>query len=238
MIPVHQWTHDGVEVLILKCVPPDGRITGTANDGRRYDFTWPLVVGADVVAPDWRPVTECGGGLHGWPWGLAIGDGKEPDWAGTWIVFGANPADVLDLGGKVKCRAGVVRFVGGWQAATNFLLRGQIAWTVQASGGQGHATGYRSVSSATGYRSASSATGYSSAAVATGLDGRAQAGPWGVLALAWWNETARRGEMRCARVGVGDGSDGLLKALVWYRLDQAGAFVEADLLSVKGGSWR
>jgi hypothetical protein len=32
--------------------------------------------------------------------------------------------------------------------------------------------------------------------------------------------------MRCARVGVGDGSDGTLKAHTWYQLDAAGEFVE------------
>jgi hypothetical protein len=34
--------------------------------------------------------------------------------------------------------------------------------------------------------------------------------------------------MRCAQVGIGDGSDGKLKAGVWYRLDVAGAFVEVQ----------
>jgi len=48
-----------------------------------------------------------------------------------------------------------------------------------------------------------------------------------VIALAWWNASARRSEMRCAEVGVGDGSDGKLKAKTWYRLnDDTGAFEE------------
>jgi len=33
--------------------------------------------------------------------------------------------------------------------------------------------------------------------------------------------------MRCAEVGVGDGSDGKLKAHTWYRIDASGAFVES-----------
>jgi hypothetical protein len=48
-----------------------------------------------------------------------------------------------------------------------------------------------------------------------------------VIALAWWNNAATRSEMRCARIGCGDGSDGLLKAGVWYRLDpQTADFIE------------
>jgi hypothetical protein len=32
--------------------------------------------------------------------------------------------------------------------------------------------------------------------------------------------------MRCREVGIGDGSDGKLKANTWYRLDEAGEFQE------------
>jgi hypothetical protein len=89
------------------------------------------------------------------------------------------------------------------------------------------ATGYSSASSATGYRSASSATGDSSASICTGTDSKAMAGKFGCIALAWWNEDEERGEMRCAETGCGDGSDGKLKAEVWYKLDDAGMFMEA-----------
>jgi hypothetical protein len=34
--------------------------------------------------------------------------------------------------------------------------------------------------------------------------------------------------MRCAEVGIGDGSDGKLKAKIWYRLDSDGKFVEVE----------
>ena len=78
----------------------------------------------------------------------------------------------------------------------------------------------------TGDSSASSATGDRSASVCTGLKSKAMAGKYGCIALAWWNEVERRGEMRCAETGCGDGSDGKLKAEVWYRLDDGGQFVE------------
>ena len=78
----------------------------------------------------------------------------------------------------------------------------------------------------TGYSSASSATGYSSSAVCTRLESRAMAGKYGCIALARRNEKENRREMRCAETGRGDGSDGKLKAEVWYCLNDKGEFVE------------
>ena len=226
-VPIHQWTHDGGRVLIVRYVNSDGTSHG--------DFQWPLTVGAEVVAPDWNPEPKCGGGLHGWPWGRFIGDGKDPEWAATWLVVSADPKDVVDLGGKVKCRACRVEYVGSWYAALAMVRAGAIAHVEAVSDGKhatgdqsaSSATGDRSASSATGDQSASSATGDQSAAVVTGCGGNAKAGRFGAVALGWWNKLEQRGEMRCARVGVGDGSDGLLKADVWYSLDATGEFVES-----------
>ena len=216
-VPAHQWTNGGTEVLILKCV---------AKDGASYTgFKWPLTVGAVVEAPDWSPEAVCGGGLHGWPWGLAMGDGKDPDWGSAWLVFGADPSGVVNLGGKCKCRRVTIRFVGEWQAATNFVLSGQIAWVQQAARGAASATGESGAASATGESGAASA-GENSIAAVTGGSGRAKAGAYSAIALSWWNESAERAEMRCREVGYGDGSDGKLKADQWYRMDEAGEFIE------------
>jgi hypothetical protein len=57
----------------------------------------------------------------------------------------------------------------------------------------------------------------------TGLNGRAKAGKYGCIALAWWNEKRHRIEMRCALVGPGR-----LKPDTWYILDPKGEFVEAE----------
>lgn len=73
LIPRHQWTNGGDEVLLLRYVGKDGESFG--------GFKWPLTVGSGVEAPDWNTRVECGGGLHGWPWGFSIGEGKEPDCA-------------------------------------------------------------------------------------------------------------------------------------------------------------
>ena len=234
MTDAHNWTNGTDEVLILKCVNADGlSFSGNNKLHQHVDFRWPLDIGAQVEAPDWTVKNECGGGLHGWPWGFGIGDGKEPDWSGRWIVFGSQPEDVignLEGGQKCKARAGVIRFVGDWHAALQFILKGQMAFVakVTSDAPENHATGDRSASSATGYQSASSATGegsassatgYRSASVVTGISGRARAGKFGCIALAWWNEKENRGEMRCREIGIGDGSDGKLKADTWYRLN-------------------
>ena len=216
--PVHQWTNGGKEVLILRCCDDKN---GTSYGG----FHWPLTVGAAVEAPDWTPDPVCRG-LHGWPWGIGMGGGKEPHWDGAWIVFGAAPSDVKDLCDKCAARAGVVRFGGDWQTANAFVLSGQIAWVQHVARRAASAAGRNGAASATGERGAASATGENGAACVTGLCGLARAGKWGCIALAF--DAGNHQEMRCAQVGSGDGSDGELKAGAWYRLDESGAFVEVE----------
>jgi hypothetical protein len=185
---IHTWTSGDDEVLIVKCVAKDGRSYG--------DFQWPLKIGAVVEAPDWNPEPECGGGLHGWPWGLAIGDGKSPIWdntQATWIVFGALPKDVVDLSGKVKAKRGTIRYVGDWHGAMLHILDGQIrlvqaradgAASATGESGAASATGWSGAASATGERGAASATGWSGAASATGESGAASATGWSGAASA------------------------------------------------------
>ena len=226
---IHTWTNGGEEVLILKCVPPGGIVSGTGSDGTGYRFEWPLAVGMLVEAPDWDPAPRCGGGLHGWAWGLAIGDGKEPDWGAEWIVFGAKPEDVVDLGGKVKAKQGVIRFIGAWQDATNFILTGQINLVQERASGAASATGWSGAASATGERGAASATGESGAAsatgealaaVVTGPYGKARARAGGCIALAHVEADGSL-TMRCSRIG-----DGFLQPDTWYGLDTNGDFKE------------
>ena len=228
IIPYHQWTHDGTEVLIVKQVGKDGSTS--------RGFVWPLTVGAPAESLNWSPEPTCNsGGLFGWAWGIGIGDGKVPLRDMPWLVFAADPSDVILIDAKVKAAKGRVVHVGDWQSATSFVLAGQIAWIHHASSGAASATGWsgtasatgeRGAASATGGRGAASATGESSLAGVTGLSGRVRCGVFGALALAWLNSARNRTEMRVAVTGCGDGTDGLLKANQWYELNEAGAFVE------------
>ena len=248
--PVHQWMHTGEEVLFLRFSDKNGKAHG--------GFQHPLEIGETVTAADWNPKPVCGGGIHGWPWGIGLGSGKDPDWSALWQVYGVTElAEIVsDIEGDSKCKfhTGILRFSGDWHGAMMFILEGQQAWVEHFADGDSKATGDRSASSATGdrsassatgyrsassatgdssassatgYRSASSATGKASASVVTGYLGKAQAGEYGCIALTWWNKAKSRYEMRCAEIGIGDGSDGKLKKETWYYLNDQGQFIEA-----------
>jgi hypothetical protein len=180
-IPIHQWTHTGTKVRILKCVDEDGRGYG--------GFQWPK---SGPVAPEsWSPEPTCdSGGLFGWPWGLGR-DGKQPNYSGVWIVFEADPSDVIDLGGKVKARCGDVIYYGDWWTAAYMVEPGRIAWIEHAARGAASATGESGAASATGERGAASATGESGAASATGESGAASATCWsGAASATGWRGAA------------------------------------------------
>jgi hypothetical protein len=171
IIPVHQWTNDGDEVLVVRFA---------SKDGKSYNnFQHPMTVGETVTAPDWVANCNCGSGIHGWPWALGLGEGKECDWTALWQVYGVKPEDIMqgepDLVGKIKFHTGVLRFLGTWEQAINFVLDGQMAWVYQAASGAASATGARGAASATGWSGAASATGESGAASATGARGAASA---------------------------------------------------------------
>ena len=174
-----EWTNGGDEVLIVRCMSRDGKtsrkrlVNGCVVESE--PFQNPIIIGEIVTAPDWSNKAECGGGIHGWPWALSLGEGKDCDWSGLWQVYGVKPKDIIDLDGKCKFRTGILRFSGDWQSATNFVLSGQIAFIHKSASGASSATGYRGASSATGARGASSATGYRGASSATGSMGASSA---------------------------------------------------------------
>lgn len=97
-IAPHNWTNGGTKVLILRRCNPDG----TSYDG----FKWPLEVGAKVSPQKWSPICTCGNGLHGWPWGMGLGEGSAFSVVNDiFIVFSADPADVVgDIDGTYKCK--------------------------------------------------------------------------------------------------------------------------------------
>ena len=197
IISRHQWTHDGKEVLVVKCV---------AADGSSYKgFKHPLKVGEVVTAPDWNEKDECGGGIHGWPWCFSLGDGKEPDFAGTWLVYGADPKDVIDLEGKVKFRTGTLRYSGGWHGAMMFVLEGQMAWVRQASSGAATASGDNGAATASGYNGAATASGDNGAATASGTSGAATAsGTSGAATASGYNGAATASGYNGAATASGD----------------------------------
>lgn len=117
--PYHKWTNGGDKVRILKFVTTRGK----AYRG----FTWPM---SGVVRPEhWQAVGVCGHGLHGWAWGIGFGEGKSPRWQGKrWIVFEADPADIIRIGSKVKAKCGTVIYSGSFAGALALITKGQRNW--------------------------------------------------------------------------------------------------------------
>jgi hypothetical protein len=169
IIPVHQWTNGGNEVLVVRFVSQDGKSYG--------GFQHPMIVGETVTAPDWKANCNCGGGIHAWPWALGLGEGKDCDWTALWQVYGVKPEDIMqgepELIGKVKFRAGVLRFVGKWWEATNYVLSGQMAWVHHSAWGSASSTGESGSASSTGWSGSASSTGAMGSASSTGWSGSA-----------------------------------------------------------------
>jgi hypothetical protein len=128
---------NGRVLLLRKCAAD-----GSSSRG----FVWPLTIGAEVTAPDWNPRAECGGGLHGLPWACG-------DWSlltgDQWMVFSADPADVVDIdGAKSKAKTARVEHVGTQESCTAFLAaranlqmrRGQV--DTELLPGSGDGSGY------------------------------------------------------------------------------------------------
>ena len=193
----HRWTYDGDKVLVVRQCAHDGSSS--------HGFVWPK--SGPVECPDWQPHNNCGNGLHGWPWGLAMGDGAEPNFTSLWLVVAVDPKDIIDVEdahGKVKFKAGEVVFAGEWWKARELTEKGRNAWIAHFSDGKfsdgkssatGHgsassATGDGSASSATGDKSASSATGYGSASSATGDESASSATGYRSASSATGNRSA------------------------------------------------
>jgi len=174
----HEWTNSDGEVLILRRVPKDRK---TCNG-----FVWPRGVGASVEAPDWgtKGDTECGGGLHGWPWGWGIGDGCDYDIINDiWLVVGVKPGDIrgeLDDGAKCKFHRGIIRVEGSFLDAMAAIRTGFekcVAAVAKHNTDslESAAVGHHSISAAAGTYSKSAVAGHSSKSAAAGQSGRSAA---------------------------------------------------------------
>ena len=165
--PIHKWTHDGKEVLLVKCVDADGVSRGK----NRKDFLWPI--SGPVETPASRKPDCESGGLFGWPWGLNIGGGKDPDYNGRWIVFSAPPENVINLYDKVKVvpkegdtiAHATVLFCGSWFEALLYCALGREAWIIQNARGSAANSGDRGSTANSGVRGSAANSGdYGSAA--------------------------------------------------------------------------
>ena len=220
-------------VLILKTVGADMRAHG--------GFEWPT--SGPVECPTWDPTPDCGGGLHGLLWGCGSGLIDPDDPTRKWVVFAADPADVVEVGAKVKARRGDVVFVGIRDEAIAYLDANgaadkPVAYATHTSGAEGTSTsGYRgtSTSGAEG-TSTSGAEGTSTSGdwgtSTSGDRGTSTSGDWGtstsgkrgIIVCRWWDGTAGRWRLTVGYVG----EDGI-EPDVPYRADSAGRLVKAEV---------
>ena len=102
-------TNQKETVLVLRTVKADG----TSHGG----FQWPLEVDAVAEAPDWKPLGECGNGLHGLV--NAEGNWSLLDWGfeAKALIVEVEKSTVIELNGKVKFPRAVVKQVTTLTAA-------------------------------------------------------------------------------------------------------------------------
>ena len=169
----HEYTHTGDRVLIVKCLNRDG--TGYGG------FKWPKQ--GPVENKHWSREPNCeSGGLFGWPWGIGISDGKDPDALAPWLVFSAKPENVIgeiEKGQKCKAVPGkdgdlpVVVYYGTQSGAMAFTMTGRCGWIEKASGGSASQTGNGGSASQTGDGGSASQAGHRGSASQTGNGGSA-----------------------------------------------------------------
>jgi len=165
----HNWTDGGDRVLILRRINADG----TSYNG--FDgWGEPTEIGKVVTCPDWEPQNKCGGGLHGWPWGMGLGDGHEYSIIDDrWLVVAARPEDVVgELENGQKCKAREVTklydgpFAGAWAMINGGRHRLIEAMSLQ--GTPGTAAGFSSKAASSGNYSKAASSGDSSKAASSG----------------------------------------------------------------------
>jgi hypothetical protein len=152
----------------------------------------------EVVAPDWNPDPECGGGLHGLVRGCGNVNALSHYPGAIWIVFAARESEVVEFDGKAKAPRGRVVYYGERQRAIDLLCEeypdAPIVYRTATVGHRGTAT--------------------------VGDRGTASAGKNGCIQLKYWD-----GER--TRIVTGYIGENGLEPNVTYKLDENHQFVKA-----------
>jgi len=106
----------GYTLMLRTCTgEDDGRLT--AHGG----FFWPAL--GPVECPDWKPVAECGNGLHGFLRGC--GNHNLANWTdrAVWLVVEVKTSEIVSLEGKIKVPRGRVIYSGERLQALETMAR-------------------------------------------------------------------------------------------------------------------
>ena len=190
----------------------------SADMTSKKGFVWPDV-GEVAECPDWKPIAECGNGLHGWLYGQGDHDCSNYLSADSkWLVVEVVLADVVILGGKCKFPRGTVKFIGTMTEAAAYLREHEpmarevavIGATISVDCEQYAIAG-----------ALSTLTGGDGSTLTGGNDSTLTGGDGSELRIRYWDGTAERWRTVIGYVG----EDGL-QPCVPYRLDENHKFVE------------
>ena len=176
--------------------------TCNANLTSYNGFRWPA--SGRVTAPDWKPVNNCGSGLHGLLWGEGHGGYLSADADARWLVVAVDAATIVDLDGKVKFPEGEVVFCGNREdAIADIIQRGadpsKVCYNrVHAGDGKAATAGYGGTATAGIYGTATA--GYGGTATA-GIYGTATAGKGGEIRIRWFDYDKSRFRTAIGYVG-------------------------------------
>ncbi|MBV8781905.1 MAG: hypothetical protein JO353_10950 [Phycisphaerae bacterium] len=167
----HTWTDGGDKVLILRRCNKDGSSS--------HGFVWPK--SGPVEAADFNTLRACGGGLHGWPWGMGLGEGSDYDIIGDeWKVFAAKAEDVIgelpvygedSRGEKCKAKCGEVIYSGSFAGACAMINGGRhrlIDAMAKDEAADNISSGDYSTAASSGNSSTAASSGNSSTAASSG----------------------------------------------------------------------
>jgi hypothetical protein len=169
--------------------------------GRAYGgFQWPMEANAVVTAPDWEQTAECGAGLHG----LLNGEGDSGylSWSDDAVWQVVEASESIDLDGKHKFRACVLRAVGDRKSVTDWLVlqrHGAVVHGATATAGDCGTATAGDCGTATAGDCGTATSGYRGTATA-GNGGTATAGNYGA-ATAGDCGTATAGDCGTATAG-------------------------------------
>ena len=134
------------------------------------------------------------------------------------VAADASGTDILNDGGKHYARIGSSGHYARIGSSGHYAQIGSSGDSARIG-----SSGDSAQIGSSGDSARIAATGEKAVIACAGRGTKAKAGPDGVIALSWFDETADRPRISVAYVG----EDGI-KPDTFYRLDEAGAFVEAD----------
>jgi len=194
-----------MEILVETFKPQDGYVlclkSLPANLKAYGQFQWPEI--GHVKAPDWRPIQDCGNGLHAFLWGAGDSDLACSDSDAKWLVLLVKEEGMIDLSGKVKFEECEVVYCGARETAIAIIQAHAPAGTAvmfsTLTGGDASTLTGGNRSTLTG-GDASTLTGGDASTLTGGDASTLTGGLWTVLVWRFWNNKSEQYEQKCAMV--------------------------------------